>query len=139
MKQFVWEVLAEVKTAKKKEEKIKILKDNRSWALLDIIRGSLDSSVQWDLPQGPVPFTRCDPHNAPSNLMRQNKQFTYFVKGGQGDQIKTKAKKEQIFIGLLEGIHPNDADLVVSMINKKKIPGISKALIDEAFPGLIKE
>ena len=84
MKQFVWEVLAEVKTAKKKEEKIKILKDNRSWALLDIIRGSLDSSVQWDLPQGPVPFTRCDPHNAPSNLMRQNviDKFLQHIKRG---------------------------------------------------------
>ena len=48
-----------------------------------------------------------------------------------------KYKREQMFIGMLEGIHPEDAKLVVNMINKKKIPGISRPVVEEAFPKLL--
>ena len=50
-----------------------------------------------------------------------------------------KPKRERLFIELLESIHPKDADLVVSMIAKKSIKGINRKLIDEAFPGLLKD
>ena len=62
--------------------------------------------------------------------------FKYFVKGGVGDTLP-KFKREQIFIGILEGVHPEDAKLVVNMINKKKIPGISRPVVEEAFPKLL--
>ena len=41
-----------------------------------------------------------------------------------------------MFISLLEGIHPEDAKLVVQMINKEKIDGLTKNIVKEAFPGL---
>ena len=138
MKQFVWEVIEAVQKAKKKDDKIRILKENESWALKDILRGTMDNKVKWNLPAGPVPFTRNDGHNAPSNLIRENVKFKYFVEGGEGEKM-LKPKRENIFIGLLEGVHPLDADLVVGMINKQKIKGITKALTNEAFPNLIKE
>ena len=138
MKQFVWEVIEAVQKAKKKDDKIRILKENETWALKDILRGTMDSKVQWNLPEGPVPFTRNDGHNAPSNLLKENIKFKYFVAGGEGEKM-LKPKRENIFIGMLEGIHPLDADLVVGMINKQKIKGITKALANEAFPNLIKE
>ena len=47
-----------------------------------------------------------------------------------------KAKRERMFIEVLEGCDPNDAELVISMINKTPINGISRAVVDEAFPGL---
>ena len=47
---FVYEVLEKASKARKKEQKIKILKDNESWALKDILRGTYDSKVQWLLP-----------------------------------------------------------------------------------------
>ena len=37
MKQFVYEVLEEVSSKKKKDDRIKILKQNESWALKDIV------------------------------------------------------------------------------------------------------
>ena len=138
MKQYIWEVIEAVQKAKKKDDKIRILKENESWALKDILRGTMDSKVQWNLPEGPVPFIRNDGHNAPANLIKENVKFKYFVKGGEGEKMM-KPKRENIFIGLLEGIHPLDADLVVGMINKQKIKGITKALTNEAFPDLIKE
>jgi hypothetical protein len=47
-------------------------------------------------------------------------------------------KRESIFIGLIEGIDPSDAKLVINMINKTKPEGISRPVIEEAFPGLLK-
>ena len=41
-----------------------------------------------------------------------------------------------MFIGLLEAIHPKDAELVVQMINKQKVDGITKNVVMEAFPTL---
>jgi len=42
-----------------------------------------------------------------------------------------------MFIGLIESIHPKDAELVIAMINKQKPTGISRAVVEEAFPGLL--
>ena len=39
---LIYEVIELVSKAKKKDEKIKILKEHESWALKDILRGTLD-------------------------------------------------------------------------------------------------
>jgi hypothetical protein len=138
MKQYVFEVLEEVQKASKKEDKIKILKENETWALKDIIRGSMDKNVVWNLPPGSPPYTASGEHNHPSNLIGQNKQFKYFVKGGPGDKLPS-FKRETIFISVIESVHPKDAQLVIDMVNKEKPAGITKALVKEAFPGLLQD
>jgi hypothetical protein len=51
----------------------------------------------------------------------------------------TPVKRESIFLGLIEGIHPEDARLVISMINKEKPQGITRPVIEEAFPKLLQD
>jgi len=137
MKMYVHEVIEAVKSAKSKKDKIEILKKNETWALKDILKGTLDPKIQWDLPGGQAPYTPNDGHNAPSNLLKKHKQFKYFVKGGPAKDM-LRLKRETLFIGLLESIHPKDAELVVSMINKEKIGGgITTKLVNEAFPNLV--
>jgi hypothetical protein len=138
MKKFVYEILEEISSKKKKTERIKILKDNESWALKDIIRGSMDKTVKWNLPEGDPPYTPSEEHNAPTNLIREHKKFRYFIKGGTGDQM-IAPKRENIFIGLIEGVHPEDAKLIVDMINKRVPKGITREIVQEAFPGLLKD
>lgn len=138
MIKFVHEILNEVGSKKQTKDKIQILKQNESWALKDVLRGSIDETVQWNLPGGTPPYTPCEEHNAPTNLLRENKKFRYFVKGGQGDQMMA-VKRENIFIGLIEGIHPLDAEVVVNMINKEVPKGITREIVQEAFPGLLKD
>ena len=138
MAKLVHEVLTEVGSRKRKIDRIQILKENESWALKDIIRGSMDSTVEWNLPGGDPPYTPCEDHNAPTNLLRENKQFRYFVKGGPGDKMNAP-KRENIFIGLIEGIHPSDAKLVVDMINGRVPKGLTREIVQEAFPGLLKD
>lgn len=133
---YVYEVIDKVKSQKKKADKVQVLKDNESWALKDIIRGTFDSSVLWNLPAGSPPYTPATEQSHPSNLLRENKQFRYFVRGGPGDKLPAY-KRENIFIGLIEGVHPKDAELVISMINKEKPKGLTRPVVEEAFPGLL--
>ena len=138
MAKFVFEVLEEVAKKKSKKDKVEILKNNESWALKDIIRGSMDSRVVWLLPGGEPPYTACPIESTPTNLMRENTKFAYFVKGGKGKDLPSY-KRENIFIGMLDSIHPDDARLVIDMINKKTPKGLTKPIVNEAFPGLLPE
>jgi hypothetical protein len=127
MKQYVFEVLEEMAKQRSRDDKVKVLKESETWALKDIIRGCMDTTVTWNLPAGDPPYTAAAAHNHATNLTRQNGQFKYFVKGGPGDKLP-KFKREQIFIGI-----------VLNMINKKKIPGISRPVVEEAFPKLLQD
>jgi len=138
MKLLPHEVLQKVKSTKSKADKVKILKENESWALKDIIRGTMDSSIKWNLPAGDPPYTACESHTAPTSIMREHKKFSYFAKGGKGDQLPS-FKREKIFLGILEGIDPGDAELLIQMINKETPKGLTRPIVDEAYPGLLKD
>ena len=138
MNLLVHEVLEKVEKAKSKAEKVKLLKQHESWPLKDIIRGSMDSTVKWNLPAGEPPYTPNKPESAPTNLLRENVKFKYFVEGGPGSKLPA-VKREQIFIGLIEGVHPDDARLVINMINKKVPTGLTRPIVKEAFPGLLRD
>jgi hypothetical protein len=61
------------------------------------------------------------------------------VKGLRDSEKLTPVKRESIFIGLIEGIDPDDAKLVIGMINKDKPQGITRPVIEEAYPGLLQD
>jgi len=133
---YVFEVIELVSQAKKKEDKIFLLKKHVTPALRDVLKGTYDDAIVWNLPPGRPPYEPAEEHNAPSNLKKQNIQFKYFVQNGPGKDM-IPLKRETMFIRLIESIHPKDAELVLNMINKQKIIGVSKALVQETFPGLI--
>ncbi len=138
MQLLVWEVLDKMNKQRSKAEKIQTLRDNDSWALKDILRGSMDSTIEWNLPEGAPPYTPCEEHNHPAHLTKENKKFAYLIKGGKGDHMPAY-KRERVFIGILEGINPRDAELVVDMVQKKPPKGISRPIVEEAFPGLLQD
>jgi len=135
---YVYEVIEAVQETKSKKEKVEILKANNAAAVGDYLRGTYDATIKWNLPGGEPPYQPSEEHNAPSNFMRKNVDLKWFVKGGPGDKLPAY-KRESMFIAMLEAIHPKDAELVLNMINKKKIAGITKATISEAFPNLIRD
>jgi len=138
MKQYVFEVFEEMNKKPNKADKIKVLKENETWALKDIIRGSMDSTVKWNLPTGAPPYTAALEQSHAANLLRENKKFRYLAKGGPGDELPAY-KRENLFIGILEGVHPKDAELVIGMINKEKPKGLTRPIVEEAFPGLLRD
>ena len=117
------------------------LKQHNSLELRDVLRGSFDDSIQWNLPLGkPTYDGRLSREGlSSSSLKLKIKIFHYFVKGGQGDALKS-AKRENMFLQILETIHPQDAELVIAMKDKKLetlYPGITRDLVKQTCPGLI--
>lgn len=134
----IFEVFEKVNDAKGKNAKVDALRTHDCTALRDVCRGFFDDAIQWNLPAGTPPYTPCLPESVPSTLLKRNIHFQYFVKGGVGDGMPA-VKRESIFIQVLESIHPEDALILIDMINKKKpkVNGFTKNLVKEAFPGLI--
>lgn len=132
----IHEVLEETVKKRHKADKIQFLQENESWALKDILRGTYDETIRWNLPVGAPPYEPSQPHNHPSHLTKEHKKFQYFLVNGPD---MPKFKREKLYLGLLEGIHPKDAEIVINMTNKKAIDGISKPIVEEAFPGLIQD
>lgn len=137
MKKMIYEILDEVAKSRTKEEKIRILKTNESWALKDIIKGSMDESVKWNVPAGAPPYIPAPEQSTPTSLYREHKKFKYFVKGVPASDGLNPVKRESLFIGLIEGIHPEDAKLVIEMVNKTKPTNLTKPIVEAAFPGLL--
>ena len=138
MAKLIHEVIVEAGKKRSKAEKVECLKHNESWALKDILRGTYDDAVQWLVPVGAPPYTPNKEESTPSNLIRQNTQFKYLVDSRDARNV-LKAKRENIYIRLLESIHPLDAEIVINMVSKKSIKGISKTVVQEAYPGLIQK
>ena len=134
----VFEIIDKVSQAKTKKERVEILKANACMPLKDLLRGTFDDSIQWNLPTGAPPFTPNKPESAPSTLHRHHRNFKYFVKGLRESENLNKIKREQKFIEMLEAVHPRDAELLIMMINKKQpVKGLTKKLVQEVFPELI--
>lgn len=136
MKLLISEVLQKAHSAKTKAEKIKVLKENNSQTLRSLFIWNYDDSVKSVLPEGEVPYR---PNPAPmgtehTRLETEGRKFYYFIQGG-ADNL-SMIKKENMFIQLLEGLHPEEAE-VVCLVKDKKLQSkyrITKAVVDSAFP-----
>jgi hypothetical protein len=139
LKTEVYEILAEFRKATNKAgRKEVLLKYSNVAAFKDVLRGTFDDSLQFLLPEGAPPYTPNIPESVPSTLLKQHKQFGYFVKGGPGAKLPSY-KREKMFINLLESVHPEDAEIVISMVSKTSpVKFLTKKLVQEAFPNLIK-
>ena len=136
---LISEILRKVSNAKTKAEKIKILRENNSTALRQIHIINFDDSVVSVMPEGDVPYT---PNDAPvgtdhSRLEQEYRGLYRFFKGG--DARLKSAKRETMFIQLLEGLSAEEAELLCLVKDGKmntKYKRITKAVISEAFPSI---
>jgi len=134
----IFEIFDEFKEQSNKAGRMEVLnKYSEVPAFKDVLRGTFDDTLQFTLPEGKPPYTPNNPESVPSSLLRKNRDFGYFVKGGPGDSMP-RYKVEKLFITLLESIHPVDAEIVLSMVAKQSpVKYLTKKLVQEAFPNLI--
>jgi len=137
----VFEILEKASKLKSRDERIEMLQQHKNMPLLDVLRGTFDNTIQWNLPDGTPPYTpNAEDAPSPSSLLKQHMNFKHFVKGLRESSSLSAVKRERMFIDLLESVSPQDASVVVSMINKKSpYKGITKKLVQDAFPDLIVE
>lgn len=143
-KLVIADVLDLVAAAKTRVEKVEILQKYNCLGLRDLLKGSFDDSIQWELPEGDPPYNEFDTTKKGWEyeiryLNKTSKRLAYFVKGSPS-VIKNTVKRERMFIDLLEMIHPRDAKLILLMKDKKmegQYKGLTKKLVQTAFPRLI--
>ena len=103
----------------------------------DYVRCLFDKRIQFLLPDSRPPFTPAEEKSFPSSWNKQNVKLQYFVKGGKADKLQPM-RRESIFIGVLESVHPKDAELLVDMICKKNTTkGLTVKNVKEAMPNLL--
>ena len=130
------EIATKVNNAKDKPRKLKVLQDNDSVALRQVLRGAFDPKIEWAIPKGDVPYTVNEaPVGTDHTILSQEAKKLYmFVKGG--DNSIKQSQRELIFIQMLEGLSSEEAEFLVTVVNQKinnKYKGFTANLVKEAF------
>ena len=130
------EIATKINNAKDKPRKLKVLKDHDSVALRQVLKGAFDPNIEWLLPKGDVPYEVNDaPVGTEHTILQQEAKRLYlFTKGG--DNTISQNKRETLFIQMLEGLSAEEAEFLVTVVNKKvnnKYKGFTANLVKEAF------
>ena len=137
---LIHEVLKNASKLKTREERISYLQKNESTALRDIFRINFDDDIVSMLPEGAPPYQEDDaPEGYQYTTLNKNYQrFKFFFKGPAAIEAGAP-KRENMFLKLIESLHAGEAKVLVLAKDKKlKYPGITKKLVSDAFPGLIR-
>ena len=102
-----------------------------------VLKGAFDPKIEWLLPKGDdIPYNKNDaPIGTEHTLLSQEAKRLYlFTKGG--DNTLSQNKRETLFIQMLEGLSAQEADFLVTVVNKEvnnKYKGFTANLVKEAF------
>ena len=161
---FIHEILNLVEEQKTKAKKIDILREYRDDSLTAILIWNFDESVISLLPEGEVPYgnTRednsvtgslSDKINDAVGMMRESgsaslgsqdqgkasiraeyRKFYNFLKGGNNGL--SSLRRETMFINILEGLHPLEAEILILVKDKKLTDKykITKEIVSAAYP-----
>ena len=135
---FIHEILELASKQRSKAKKIEILKEYETDALKTIFIWNFDDTVISVVPEGQVPFKK---NEVPvgtdhTSLRREHKNLYHFVKGGNDSLSKTR--RESMFIQILEGLHPHEAD-VLCLVKDKKLAAqykITRDVVEQAYPDI---
>ena len=167
-KPFVFEVLDLVSKQRSKAKKVEVLKKYDEFHLRMIFLWNFDTVVQSALPEGDVPYQSYDDQNTYSGTLstkikedirsmydtgsfsmgvsdqqgrttirRECKNFYHFVKGGNDGM--NNMRRESMFINILQGLHPLEAEIIV-LVKDKKLSDkykITREIVEEAYPDIV--
>ena len=168
LKPFAFEVFDLASNQKSKVKKIEVLKKYEDLSLKQLFKWNFDSTIVSVLPEGEVPYSGYDDQSTYSGTLttrineevrrmhevgsfslgasdkeghttirREAKHFYRFVRGG--DDAMNAIRRETMFINILEGLHPLEAEIVV-LVKDGRLEdkySISKEVVSEAYPDII--
>jgi len=135
-RELISEIFTKINNAKDKPKKVEVLRQYDSPGMRMILKGAFDPKIEWDLPPGTPPYIA---NEAPAGtehtfLEVEAKRLYNFAKGGN-DQLN-KIRKETLFIQMLEGLHADEAKVLIDIKNKslnKTYKGLTSEMVKEAF------
>tara|TARA_B100001093_G_C26716850_1_gene966037 strand:+ start:338 stop:865 length:528 start_codon:yes stop_codon:yes gene_type:complete len=164
---FIFEVLDLVSKQRTKAKKIEILKRYEDPSLKAILIWNFDISLVSILPEGEVPYSGYDEQNTYSGglnakiteeirsmhtkgsfslgisddkghttIRREFKHFYRFIRGG--DDRLNNLRRESMFINILEGLHPLEAEIVILCKDKRlsEVYKITQDVVAQAYPDI---
>lgn len=164
---FIFEVLSLVSKQRTNTKKVEILKKYEHQSLKAIFIWNFDETVISVLPPGEVPYSSTKEQTSyagtlsekiedavgkmgelgtnslgsqdqgRSSIRKEYSRFYNFIKGGN-DSLSS-LRRETMFINILEGLHPLEAE-IVCLVKDKKLETkykISKEIVSEAYPDII--
>jgi len=164
---FVFEVLDLVSKQRSKAKKIEALKRYEEIHLKSVLIWNFDDSIVSALPPGEVPYSGYDDQNSYSGnlstkltqevrsmhergsfslgasdqqghttIRREWKNFYHFLRGGN-DRMNAM-RRETMFINILEGLHPLEAEIICLCKDKRlgEVYKITKEIVAEAYPDI---
>ena len=151
-KTLISEVFQRVSNAKTRAQKIQILQEYKSPALTKLLLCNFAKSIRFCFPSGKTPYT---PQERPKGVDHQymftehrliekfiakrvNGIVYYGCSGTTRPRIQ-QLKKENLWLQLLEGLHPEEAE-VMDLIKDKNLTSkykITRQNVIDAFPELM--
>ena len=164
---FVFEVLDLVSKQRTKAKKIEVLKKYEDPSLKAILIWNFDLSLVSVLPEGEVPYSGYDEQNTytggvsakiseevrsmhaqgnfslgvsdgqgHTTIRREFKHFYRFIRGG--DDSLNNLRRESMFINILEGLHPLEAEIVILCKDKRlsEVYKITQDVVAQAYPDI---
>ena len=135
---FIHEILELAGKQRAKAKKVEILQQYENDALKTIFIWNFDETVISVLPAGDVPFNK---NEVPvgtdhTSLRREYKHLYNFVKGGN-DGL-SGLRRETMFIQMLEGLHPEEAEILCLCKDKRLAEKykITYDIVKQAYPDI---
>ena len=137
---FIHEILELVSEQRTKAKRVEILKEYRDDSLTAVLIWNFDERVQSAIPDGQVPY---EPNDVPvgtdhTSLRREWKTLYHFIKGG--NNTLSSLRRESMFIQLLEGLHPKEAEIICLVKDKElesEYPKVTIDVVKEAYPDIV--
>tara|TARA_Y200000002_G_scaffold372473_1_gene370306 strand:+ start:1375 stop:1857 length:483 start_codon:yes stop_codon:yes gene_type:complete len=135
---FIHEVLELACKQRSKAKKVEILQEYRDDSITAVLIWNFDDTVESAIPAGQVPYKE---NEVPvgtdhTSLRREWRQLFHFVKGG--NSTLSSLRRETMFIQMLEGLHPKEAE-IICLVKDKKLTDVYKLTYDvvkEAYPDI---
>jgi len=149
---LISEVLQRVSNAKTKAKKVEILKEYKTEALTKVLLCNFAKSIRFVFPEGKTPYRPLDRPKGLEHqmLITEHRMLEKFiVKNINGVMIFgcsrqqrpsiQQLKKENLWIQILESLHPEEAELL-DLVKDKKLNTrykITRQNVIDAFPELL--
>ena len=135
---FMHEILELASKARSNDKKAQVLKEYENDAIKALMIWNFDDTVVSVVPNGQVPYKK---NEAPlgtdhTSLRKEWKNLYHFVKGG--NDTLSNIRRETMFIQMLEGLHPNEAE-IICLVKDKALQTkykISQAVVEKAYPDI---
>jgi hypothetical protein len=133
----IFSQISKIKNVAERQNALATCANNK--ALMQILHACFHPEVKFVLPDGAPNYTKLEKSvDAQGTLYREAKKLYLFIEGLAPPMHQLR--RETLFVQLLEALDPDDAELLLS-VKDKKMPykGITYDLVASTFPGLLPE